>query len=51
MTEAERGARGPGDGSDGVPAQFDDDLWDVFLADDDQADPLPEEGDFWLERD
>jgi hypothetical protein len=30
------------------PASADDDAaWDVFLADDDERDPLPEEGDFW----
>jgi hypothetical protein len=28
-----------------------DDRWDVFIADDDEIDPLPEVGDFWLEED
>jgi hypothetical protein len=39
-----------GDGSDSdelersCPSDAD---WDVFLADDDERDPLPERGDFW----
>ena len=27
----------------------DDERWDIFLPDDDQLDPLPEPGDFWIE--
>jgi len=34
---------------DSNPLEFDDDQWDAFLPDDDQQDPLPEPGDFWLE--
>jgi hypothetical protein len=29
----------------------DDSRWDVFLPDDDEIDPLPEPGDFWLDDD
>jgi hypothetical protein len=29
----------------------DDSHWDVFLPDDDEFDPLPEPGDFWIEPD
>jgi hypothetical protein len=29
------------------PAPTNDADWDVFLADDDDLDPLPEHGDFW----
>jgi hypothetical protein len=33
-------------------APFDnDDCWDVFIADDDELDPQPEPGDFWIEPD
>lgn len=28
-----------------------DDCWDVFIPDDDEFDPLPEPGDFWIEPD
>jgi hypothetical protein len=28
-----------------------DSRWDVFLPDDDEVDPLPEPGDFWLDDD
>ena len=55
MSGAEQGAgRELGPGDDGVPAEFDaglGDPWDVFLADDDPTDPLPEPGDFWVEGD
>ena len=34
---------------DATPLEFNDDPWEVFLPDDDQADPLPEVGDFWIE--
>lgn len=34
----------------GLPGEWDDDPWDVFLPDNDPADPLPEPGDFWIER-
>jgi hypothetical protein len=27
------------------------DCWDVFIPDDDELDPLPEPGDFWIEPD
>jgi hypothetical protein len=27
----------------------DDSHWDVFIPDDDELDPLPEPGDFWIE--
>lgn len=30
-------------------ADDDDSRWDAFLADDDERDPLPEPGDFWIE--
>jgi hypothetical protein len=29
----------------------DDSRWDVFVPDDDEIDPLPEPGDFWLDDD
>jgi hypothetical protein len=29
----------------------DDSHWDVFIPDDDEVDPLPEPGDFWIEPD
>jgi hypothetical protein len=33
-----------------VPCTDDDDpRWDVFIADDDDCDPLPDLGDFWIE--
>jgi hypothetical protein len=28
--------------------QADDGLWDAFILDDDEGDPLPEYGDFWF---
>jgi hypothetical protein len=28
-----------------------DDRWDVFIPDDDEIDPQPEPGDFWIEPD
>ena len=28
-----------------------DDVWDVFIPDDDELDPQPEPGDFWIEPD
>jgi hypothetical protein len=28
----------------------DDSLWDVFIPDDDECDPMPDYGDFWDER-
>jgi hypothetical protein len=37
--------RKSGEGTD------DDSWWDVFLADDDEFDPLPAPGDFWIEPD
>ncbi len=30
------------------PQNCDDDRWDVFILDDDDCEPLPEYGDFWL---
>jgi hypothetical protein len=32
-----------------VPFPDDDSQWDVFIPDDDEIDPLPEPGDFWIE--
>lgn len=32
------------------PLANDDSYWDVFIPDDDQCDPLPEPGDFWMEE-
>ena len=31
------------------PSPLDDDAWEAFVPDDDQCDPLPEPGDFWIE--
>jgi hypothetical protein len=39
-----------GAGADSDSAD-DDSRWDVFLPDDDEIDPLPERGDFWLDDD
>lgn len=36
--------------SEPPPLDFDDDTWEAFLPDD-QPDPLPEPGDFWIETD
>jgi len=33
------------------PPAESDDPWDAFLVDDDQLDPLPEPGDFWIDGD
>jgi hypothetical protein len=33
------------------PPSGDDAYWDVFIPDDDECDPLPEPGDFWVEDD
>ncbi len=41
----------PLDWEDCTPLELDDDRWDAFLPDDDQRDPLPEPGDFWIEFD
>ena len=41
----------PDDAEDRTPWDFDEDHWDAFLPDDDQRDPLPEPGDFWIESD
>lgn len=30
-----------------LPCTDEDARWDVFIADDDEQDPLPERGDFW----
>jgi hypothetical protein len=43
----------PGEPEDGelpIPGA-DDAKWDVFLPDDDELDPQPAPGDFWLEPD
>lgn len=40
---------GPDD-PESMPAP-DDSHWDVFIPDDDEVDPLPEPGDFWIEPD
>jgi hypothetical protein len=38
------------DDSEGLPIPDDDaSYWDVFIPDDDELDPLPEPGDFWIE--
>jgi hypothetical protein len=50
-----RDPRLPGEGPDepASPGHFripdDDSHWDVFVPDDDEIDPLPEPGDFWIE--
>ena len=31
------------------PTAIADELWDVFLLDDEAAEPEPQEGDFWIE--
>ena len=41
----------PGDLEDLDSPCVDDSDWDVFIADDDERDPLPEPGDFWVESD
>jgi hypothetical protein len=33
----------------GFPIPDDDSHWDVFIPDDDEIDPLPDPGDFWVE--
>jgi len=38
------------DNLDASPSEFDDAPWEAFLPDE-QIDPLPEPGDFWIERD
>lgn len=32
-----------------LAADIDDSHWEVFLADDDELDPLPDRSDFWIE--
>lgn len=39
----------PGKPGSRVPAD-DDSNWDVFIPEDDERDPLPEPGDFWIEK-
>jgi hypothetical protein len=39
------------DDPQGFPIPDDDSHWDVFVPDDDELDPLPEPGDFWIEPD
>jgi hypothetical protein len=41
---------GPDDAHD-FPIPDDDSQWDVFIPDDDEIDPLPDPGDFWIEPD
>lgn len=36
---------------DQTPLDLDDTAWDAFVPDDDQCDPLPDYGDFWIDRD
>lgn len=36
-------------GDDALPLEIASDAWDAFLPDED-TDPLPEPGDFWIER-
>jgi hypothetical protein len=33
------------------PECHEDDPWDVFIADEDERDPMPEPGDFWSDDD
>ena len=35
---------------DHPPIVADDTDWEVFIPDDDQCDPLPEPGDFWIQQ-
>ena len=42
---------GATDDSPKYPASDDDAKWDVFLPDDDELDPLPDPGDFWIDPD
>jgi hypothetical protein len=37
------------DDVEGFPIPDDTSHWDVFIPDDDEIDPLPEPGDFWIE--
>lgn len=39
------------DDAQGFPIPDVDSHWDVFVPDDDELDPLPEPGDFWIEPD
>ncbi len=39
------------DDEDLAPLGIDDSCWDAFLPDDDQCDPLPDLGDFWIDDD
>ena len=39
------------DDGDTTPMEFDDGPWEAFLPDDDQTDPVPEPGDFWIDSD
>ena len=41
----------PWDWDDRTPIELDDDHWDALLPDEDQGDPLPEPGDFWIDFD
>ena len=41
----------PPDVDDDAPLELDDDSWEAFLPDDDELDPIPEPGDFWIEFD
>ncbi len=41
----------PADAGDATPLELDDNDWDAFLPDDEELDPLPEPGDFWIEFD
>jgi hypothetical protein len=36
---------------DEIAANDDDSRWEAFIADDDERDPLPNDGDFWFEDD
>jgi hypothetical protein len=31
------------------PSVLGDEVWEAFVADDDELDPVPEAGDFWIE--
>jgi len=39
------------DFDDATPIEIDDKHWDALMPDDDELDPLPEPGDFWIEFD
>jgi hypothetical protein len=44
-----QGQREEPDDVESFPIPDDTSHWDVFIPDDDEIDPLPEPGDFWIE--